>query len=1001
VEPDDRAPLLLSRADVPPPSLPEVGASSLALTSHGLVPGGHATDSRSAHETLDELVERCPFGVYIVDSHLRISRMNRRSQEGAFVNVRPVIGRTLDEAMHILWPDDVATEIVAAFRRVLQTGEPFRSSDFVHRRADKARTESYEWELHRLTLPDQTAGVVCYFYDSTPLRSVTELVEAELSAQRLLQEVGTLCARQGTVMRDCVANALDAAIAIAGADKGNLQLRNETDGRLVIAAERGFDRPFLEFFASVGAGECAACGAAARAGTRVAVEDVERSELFAGQPAQRVLLEAGVRAVQSTPLVASDGSILGIISTHYSEPHRFDPNVLRRLDALARQMGDYLQRARADESLRRSESRYRAVVESQSEMVCRFRADGTILFANEAYANAIGLTAAELEGKSFWPHVSAADRRQVQATLDSLSPARPEIRVENRFETATGPRWTLWVNRALSFDDAGRCVEAQSTGLDITDRKRVEERLRANRDAFHGLVQNAPFGVYLVDADFRLAEVSAGAAATFAGVDPLLGRDFAEILRTMWSEPFASRAIEIFRHTLASGERFVSGDFAERRADRGSEEAYDWRTERVVMPDGRFGVVCYFYELTAQRRLEHELRLANQRSEAAVAALRESDRRKDEFLATLSHELRNPLAPMLYGLEVLEQASGNLGAAAAARDMMRRQMTHLVRLMDDLLDVSRISRGKITLKQERVELTRLIADAAEAARLVAAGADQKIELDLADEELYVEADPVRLAQIAGNLLNNACRYSDRGARIVCTLRREADDAVFTVKDEGIGIPPERMGELFDLFNQLERTLERSRGGLGIGLHLVKRLVEMHGGSVAARSAGLGKGSEFTVRLPLMASARSAGTAKLGNRSDRHGAAGPRRVLVVDDNFDAAQTLAMLLHLSGRETAVAHDGREAVERATDFEPDAILLDIGMPNMNGYDACRAIRATPQGRDALIVALSGYGTEDDRRKSAEAGFDAHLVKPVDPEALEQLLAGAEGRASRPGPH
>jgi CheY-like chemotaxis protein len=332
--------------------------------------------------------------------------------------------------------------------------------------------------------------------------------------------------------------------------------------------------------------------------------------------------------------------------------------------------------------------------------------------------------------------------------------------------------------------------------------------------------------------------------------------------------------------------------------------------------------------------------------------------------------------------------------------MMKRQMAHLVRLMDDLLDVSRISRGKINLKRERVELTRLIADAAEAARLVASGADQKIVLDLAAEELYVDADPVRLTQIAGNLLSNACRYSDRGARILCTTRRDAHDAVFTVKDEGIGIPPERMGELFDMFTQLERSLERSRGGLGIGLHLVKRLVEMHGGSVAARSAGLGKGSEFVVRLPLLVPDASPGTAGAKNRVDRGSASGSRRVLVVDDNVDAAQTLAMLLHLSGRETEVARDGAEAVEKAATFEPDAILLDIGMPKMNGYDACRAIRATPRGRDALIVALSGYGTEDDRRKSAEAGFDAHLVKPVDPGALEQLLAGGEDRAPRRDP-
>ena len=647
------------------------------------------------------------------------------------------------------------------------------------------------------------------------------------------------------------------------------------------------------------------------------------------------------------------------------------------------------------EALRRSESRYRAVVESQSEMVCRFRPDGAILFVNEAYAKAVGTTVEALEGASFWPHVAEADRPGVRALLDGLSPSRPEVRIENRFETAEGPRWTLWLNRALAFDDAGRCVEAQATGIDITDRKRAEERLQANRDAFYGLVKNSPFGVYLVDADFRLAEISAGAVATFAGVDPLLGRDYAEILRIIWPEPFATKAIEIFRHTIATGERFVSERFAERRADRGQEEAYDWRVERVMMPDGRFGAVCYFYELTAQRRLEHELRLANERSEAAVAALRESDRRKDEFLAILSHELRNPLASMHYALDLIERTDGETPAAAEARAMMRRQMSHLVRLMDDLLDVSRISRGKIKLKHERVELSNVVVNAAASARLLAAASNQTIELDLPREPIYVDADPVRLAQIVGNLLNNASRYSDRETRIVCSLRREADDAVVSVRDEGVGIPPERIGEVFDMFSQLDRTLERSQGGLGIGLHLVKRLVELHGGTVAARSAGIGHGSEFVVRLPVAAIADTDGARDEGDGAARDTRL--QRILIVDDNLDAARSLAMLLELGGRETALAHDGDEAVRRAAELEPDAILLDLGMPKMNGYDACRAIRAASGGRQPLIVALSGFGSEEDKRKSAAAGFDAHLVKPVELKALERVLVR---RAASPAP-
>ncbi|RPI58250.1 MAG: hybrid sensor histidine kinase/response regulator, partial [Lysobacterales bacterium] len=412
-------------------------------------------------------------------------------------------------------------------------------------------------------------------------------------------------------------------------------------------------------------------------------------------------------------------------------------------------------------------------------------------------------------------------------------------------------------------------------------------------------------------------------------------------------------------------------------------------------------VVCYFYELTAQRRLEHDLRLANERSEAAIAALRESDRRKDEFLATLSHELRSPLAPMRYALELLERADGSAPDVADARAMMRRQMSHLVRLMDDLLDVSRISRGKINLKRERVEVTALVARAAETARLLAAGSGQRIVLALPDEAIHVDADPVRLSQVVGNLLNNACRYSDPGARIACAVRREAEDVVVSVKDDGVGIPPARIGEIFDMFSQLEDTLERSRGGLGIGLHLVKRLVELHGGTVTASSAGLGQGSEFIVRLPAASTSTTAAAMGAAMPVEVAGDSLPRRILVVDDNLDAAQSLSMLLRLSGRETELAHDGLEAVEKAAGYRPDAILLDIGMPKMNGYDVCRTIRGTPAGREPLIVALSGYGTDEDRRKSAEAGFDAHLVKPVDFGALERVLARLDdrGNGGRPG--
>jgi PAS domain S-box-containing protein len=370
-----------------------------------------------------------------------------------------------------------------------------------------------------------------------------------------------------------------------------------------------------------------------------------------------------------------------------------------------------------------------------------------------------------------------------------------------------------------------------------------------------------------------------------------------------------------------------------------------------------------------------------------ITARKEEDRRKSEFLALLAHELRNPLAPMRNGLQVLRLAGNNRAEAERARTLMERQLQHLVRLVDDLLDVSRISRGKLRLRKERITVQAAAEHALEVCGQVVKDQGHELMVRLPEEPVYVDADRTRLAQALCNLLTNAAKYSDPGSRIWLTAERQGGEAVLRVKDTGIGIPPDLLPRVFDLFMQVDRSLEKSQGGLGVGLTIVKRLVEMHGGSVEAHSEGPGRGSEFVIRLPVVLSVVRESPQTDDRQTERPAR---RRILIVDDNVDAALSLAMMLELAGNEVRTAHDGEAGVEAAEAFRPDVILLDIGMPKLNGYEACRRIRARPWARDVVLVALTGWGQEEDRRRSREAGFNNHLVKPVEPADLDELLAG-----------
>ncbi|MBA3484073.1 MAG: response regulator [Pirellulales bacterium] len=370
----------------------------------------------------------------------------------------------------------------------------------------------------------------------------------------------------------------------------------------------------------------------------------------------------------------------------------------------------------------------------------------------------------------------------------------------------------------------------------------------------------------------------------------------------------------------------------------------------------------------------------------AEEALRAADRRKTEFLALLAHELRNPLAPIRNGLEILRLASDNTPGVVQAREMMERQLLHMVRLIDDLLDVARISTGKMELRRARISLADAINNALETARNLIESAGHELSVSLPSDPIFLNADLTRLAEVFGNLLSNSAKYTPRGGQISLAVERQGEEAIVTVKDNGIGIPQSSLAAIFDMFSQVDRSIERTTGGLGIGLSLVKGLVELHGGTVTVQSDGPNYGTTFVVRLRAMMA--DSAPEPVSPRDEVNGCSSARRVLVVDDNQDSGSSMAMALQLRGYNAVTAFDGFEGIKIAEAFNPDVILMDVGMPTMNGYETTRRIRETPWGKGIVIIALTGWGQEGDRVRTKEAGCNAHLVKPANVCELQKLL-------------
>lgn len=687
---------------------------------------------------------------------------------------------------------------------------------------------------------------------------------------------------------------------------------------------------------------------------------------------------------------------------------------------------DITARKFAENARDESEAKFRLMADTIPQLAWMAHPDGHIFWYNRGWYDYTGTTPEQMEG---WGWQSVHDPAVLPGVLDRwkgsiadgapfemIFPLKGSDGSFRPFLTRVNPLW----------DETGGVLYWFGTNTDISESKRAEDTARFLADASASLAA-------VVDCESTLGKVADVAVPFFAdwcAVDLAEPDGALRRLTTVHTEPakiqlatelrrrYPPQAADPFgpAHVLRTLKPELAPEITD---DDLVASIHDQRQLALLRELGlksyicvpilargkAIGVITFLMSESGRRYGQADLLVAEDLAHRAAVAidnsllyaeLQEADRRKDEFLATLAHELRNPLAPIRNALQILQLPRIDAATIERSRAIMERQVHQLVRLVDDLLDVSRVMRGKIELRRERIELATVVARAIETVQPLIEVQRHELVVAVASESLLLDADPVRLAQVVGNLLTNAAKYTEPGGRIELTARREGNSAILRIRDNGIGMTADILPHIFELFVQVDHTATRSQGGLGIGLTLVKNLVEMHSGTVAALSEGLGKGTEFVVSLPLETQ-----PAPEEGRSDSTAGAFQqvrtgRRVLVVDDNRDAAVSLAMLLRLQGHEVQVAHSGATALELSVSYVPEAVFLDIGMPGMDGFEVARRLRQQPGLEHVVLAALTGWGQPEERRRTAEAGFDYHLVKPPEPQAVELVLAGLKRKNS-----
>jgi PAS domain S-box-containing protein len=709
------------------------------------------------------------------------------------------------------------------------------------------------------------------------------------------------------------------------------------------------------------------------------------------------------------------GRLTAAMAVHQTESRQWTEEETSVVQLVVGRCWESLERARVMRALEESEARFRQLAETIPNLAWMARPDGHVFWYNRRWFEYTGATPEEMDGWG-WKSVIAPETlpdalerwNQSIATGEPFNMVLPLLGADNRFR----PFLSL-VNPLRGYHN--EIILWFGTNTDISEQKQAEEELsraaaaEKQRSELLSRVAESSRSINAVLSAESIARILTEEACeiigTRIGVTTFTSTD--DCTQQIWAARTGDEHINpdgnvglAVESTGFDPEVAVAVCRQKRSVRLARAESGAQRWGRLAVPllghGGKsLGVVQVADKQQGEFTPEDEAILMQL---AAIAAggienarlyerVREQDQRKDEFLATLAHELRNPLAPIRTGLSVLKLISSP-DDMTAAREMMERQVGHMVRLIDDLLDVSRITRGKVELKRERVDVRSVIDAALEVTRPVIDASNHMLFVAPVDRSLKIDADPTRIAQVISNLLNNAAKYTPEGGRIELATERDANEVVISVRDNGVGIGAEMLPKVFEMFTQVGRTIDRAQGGLGIGLALVTRLVEMHGGTVKAHSEGLGHGSRFSVHLPLVSSDEASTTTQQRGTSP-FSMLSARRILVVDDNVDGAQTLAMLLKFAGHTTTTAFTGPAALEVAETFDPEVVFLDIGLPGMNGYEVAQRLRADPASQGLVLVALTGWGTDDDRRRARQAGFDHHLTKPVDAARVQSLLA------------
>jgi PAS domain S-box-containing protein len=748
----------------------------------------------------------------------------------------------------------------------------------------------------------------------------------------------------------------------------------------------------------------------------------ERSRQTVESPVTKVLNEGVIVGLANhTLLIRRDGSEVAIDDS--GAPIRDRSGAMTGVVLVFRDIAD---RRRAERALQESEDRYRTLIEVSPQSVWMASPDGRITFVNQWWSDLTGVTGEASLGDGWLQAVSAEHRdATAQAWRAAIAGGdRCDIEVPLRRSADDTVRWHQIQGRAIKGPD-GATARWTGVAIDVQDERVAREALVGSlqRERETGTrLQHVAAASLTINASQSLASIAGVLAGEARTIIPCHQAYGSIVVNDDWEHALTASTFSNKHAGLRDRDirpARVNPDVWRRRvpirlteAERAGESAWwtpdtesarpslrGWLAVPLIGRDGRIlGAIQLSDRVSGDFSEDDEAILRQLANLAAIAiensrlydALRDADRRKDEFLAMLSHELRNPLAPIRNALHIIRFRARGDAVLEQTSDMMVRQVDHMVRLVDDLLDVSRITRGKIVLQREVVDASTIVNRAVEASRPAIESSRHSLTVTFANQPLPVDVDLTRMVQVVTNLLNNAAKFTPESGRIEISTARKNGDAAIEVRDNGAGISDDVLPMIFDLFVQSGRTLDGSQGGLGIGLTLVKRLTEMHGGSVAATSNGPGSGSVFTVRVPLAAPGASMEDAQMTLDAGAQASSARRlRVLVVDDNRDSADSLRMLLSAFGNEAQTAYDGHRALELASEWRPELIVLDIGLPSMSGYDVVKRLRTIPETAGAVIVALTGYGSESDRHRSAEAGFDDHLVKPVDMKRLEELLA------------